>query len=893
MQQNPTQSEVIKRFLTHYSRSDLADLYHEGMEVQVNVAQDDGEREEYKTPGGRTVHAFSNGVETWKSFRIPYKAFSDPEYDPKPMTFDLVVHAEGVGMTGWNWRDRQSIFVGFDFDSLMGHSAGLTVDELEEVQRQLESLSYVQIRTSTSGNGLHVYVYLNDNQEIANHHEHAAVARAVLGKMSADVGYNFESSVDVCGHVLWQWHRKLAENGLLIVKDFEEKIKIPVNWRDHLDVVSKRSSKTSPGFVNKGDQSFEQLSGQTLHVQLDDSHKELLRFLEDQPFTSWWDADHWMLVTHTKALKAAHDKLNLRGIFDTISDGNDPGTQNCFCFPLRGGGWTVRRFSKGVQESPSWNQDRAGWTSCTFNMIPTLEIASRATGGIENQKNEFVFTTADEASKALQTLGVDVSIPTRYSARKASLKPQKDGRVFFSIEATPGEDTKEGMDQWLLDKSKWGRLIKIQNTSQDNSDPLLLDDYIRHVVDRGNNSFGWFCKLEHGWVKNPITNVDAFLQAMGHARKDLPVLRGASVSKSWKIVNKPFQSEYPGDRQWNMGAAKFALVPNTSLDSLHFPTWNMVLNHIGEALTPAVKGDEWCQRNGITTGREYLIAWICNLFQKPDQPLPYLFLFGEQNCGKSILHEALSLLINPGVQRADVSLTSTANFNGELEGKVLCIIEETELTKRSIANRIKDWVTSRDITIHVKGMTPYMTPNTTHWIQCANEQTACPIFPGDTRITVIHVKTLPNPVPKAELLARLKKEGSDFLAYALHCELPEAPERLSIPALATSEKNMIMQGNMSALQDYLQQEVHNIPGSVIPYTEFCDKFRSWLASNGFAHEVTEWTNTAIAKRLPPEFPTGRWKSNENHVGNASYDPNAEVRPILMRTDKRRLVPYGD
>ena len=33
----------------------------------------------------------------------------------------------------------------------------------------------------------------------------------------------------------------------------------------------------------------------------------------------------------------------------------------------------------------------------------------------------------------------------------------------------------------------------------------------------------------------------------------------------------------------------------------------------------------------------------------------------------------------------------------------------------------------------------YQVPNTTHWIQTANAQSHCPVFPGDTRITVIEV----------------------------------------------------------------------------------------------------------------------------------------------------------
>ena len=57
---------------------------------------------------------------------------------------------------------------------------------------------------------------------------------------------------------------------------------------------------------------------------------------------------------------------------------------------------------------------------------------------------------------------------------------------------------------------------------------------------------------------------------------------------------------------------------------------------------------------GVLTGADYLKCWIAALFQEPMEPLPYLFLYSqEQNTGKSILHEALSLLLTRGVVRAE------------------------------------------------------------------------------------------------------------------------------------------------------------------------------------------------------------------------------------------------
>ena len=129
--------DAIKEFLQEKARPDIAPLLeslHE-MEVQVNVGQDGGEKfysetkEGYKWWGFRApVRSPKGGSEhgdVWKPFRIPYNANKNPVYTDAPLTYS-VGHFEAIGLTGWNWVRRESQWVGFDFDSITGHSKGLT-----------------------------------------------------------------------------------------------------------------------------------------------------------------------------------------------------------------------------------------------------------------------------------------------------------------------------------------------------------------------------------------------------------------------------------------------------------------------------------------------------------------------------------------------------------------------------------------------------------------------------------------------------------------------------------------------------------------------------------------------------------------------------------------------
>jgi hypothetical protein len=68
--------------------------------------------------------------------------------------------------------------------------------------------------------------------------------------------------------------------------------------------------------------------------------------------------------------------------------------------------------------------------------------------------------------------------------------------------------------------------------------------------------------------------------------------------------------------------------------------------------------------------RDYLLYWIACMLRDPFEPLPYLFFYGDQNSGKSIFHEAVSLLMTKGVAAADRALTNANDFNGELANAV-------------------------------------------------------------------------------------------------------------------------------------------------------------------------------------------------------------------------------
>jgi hypothetical protein len=846
------------------------------MECQVNVAQDAGERIEGEFKGKRW-HGWSDGVTTWKSFRIPWNAATDPEYEDKIIKFDIAKHAEGVGMTGWDWVNKVSHWVAFDFDSIVSHKAGLTHAQLDNIEQQASNVEWVTVRKSTSGNGIHFYVHLDPPVPTANHNEHAALARAILGQLAAITGFDFINKVDICGGNMWVWHRKMqGTDGLKIIKKGVPLTDVPKNWRDHVKVITGRRRKNLPQEIEQQDGSseldkmFAELTGQNVRETLDEDHKKLITYLRENECMWWWDQDNNMLVTHTFHLKEAYDALELKGIFNTNATGKERGhDHNCFLYPLRRGGWVVRRFTPGVKEADSWDQDGAGWTRCYYNIEPDLSTAARSHEGIEHPSGGYVFREADNAQKAALKLGVNLGLPNFAMGRSAKMKEHKDGRLIVEInrESTDNPAKFEG---WLEDGKSWKRIFGAQIASPVDSENKSYDDIVRHLVSEQQRDAGWVIQADGRWVEEPLAHIKMALRALNVPAKDTAAILGDSIFRRWTLVNKPFQPEYPGDREWNRDACQLMFNPSKR-DDLYYPTWAKILTHVGATLTPELANNDWAKNNGIVTGADYLKCWIASLFQKPEEHLPYLYLWGPEASGKSMFHEALSLLITPtGYQRAENALISQSGFNGELRSAIICVVEEVNLSKKSDVayKRIKDWVTAVYLPVHIKNMTPFMSTNTTHWIQCSNDQDSCPIFTGDTRIMVFYVPGIPEDQweNKRTLIAKLRKEAPDFLGELMRLELPESPDRLGVPVILTADKAEIQKRNQTPLEYFIDECCFHVPGSIVTFNDFYNRFMSTVESSEYSY----WTKIKVGRSIPRPYVKAK-QNGEAVIGNMAFE----------------------
>jgi hypothetical protein len=841
--------------------------------------------------------------ETFGPTRWPYNAMSDPNYSDPPIQYIIEKRLKAIGTTWWDWKNKKSIGLGFDFDSITHHASNALhewqIDALDKLD-----LPWLEIVRSTRGSGRHLYVWFEDPPTTANHCEHAAIARALLPVLGKEMGMDLEGDVDCFGSIMWIYHTSATKenHGYEQIKPATQTLPasmVPPNWRDHIEVVSGGRSKVrvqgwTPDGTTKGDE-LDEMTQAYSKTHLDETHLKILEDLEATGHTALWVHDHHLWQGHTMGLKQVFDEwaeagTPMRGLFDTNSLDSDPGKPNCFMRPKPNGAWDVYRFGEGVEEHPLWDK-QGKWTHTTYNFPATLKQICLACGGYEGteEKQGFMFSTMDELKQALALLQSKMTLPDKAAGRTLSLHPGMKGQTILCVSKKRGDEQGD-FPRFVKTPRGWEKAVSdaIETSDKEIKEETLwseLDEKLRALKVAGKFDCWVMHDDQKEWIQHPRENIKSFLFSEGYAKPD-PIL-GSAVFKSWKVITDPFKPEYPGGRIWNRNAAQFMYDPvdlNEGEVPKH-PTWDRLMQHCGIELNDYIPNISWCKNWGITNGGDYLTAWVACMFQNPFGKLPYLFMYGPQNSGKSSFHEGVSLLLTKGVVKADRALTSEQGYNGELAGAILAVVDEVDISKAGSAvyNKIKEWTTGLTISIHAKYRPVEDLPSTLHFCQMANSRSSLPVFPGDSRVTAMNVPSLEEEIPRDRLHELLKEEAPHFMRTLMDFEIPEATGRLMLPIIETVGKMEAASNNTDELEQFIQDNCYQIPGCAVKLSEFKKRFHDSIEE----FQRIEWSSHNIRKRLNENYLVGRGsRVNQVLIGNMSFKPDATPSSPYVKEDGR-------
>jgi hypothetical protein len=181
-----------------------------------------------------------------------------------------------------------------------------------------------------------------------------------------------------------------------------------------------------------------------------------------------------------------------------------------------------------------------------------------------------------------------------------------------------------------------------------------------------------------------------------------------------------------------------------------------------------------------------------------------------------------------------------------------------------------------------------MSTNCTHWIQCSNHSEYCPVGFGDSRIVVIAVNDLPEEkrIGKAEIMARLSTESSNFLAEILNIEIPKINDRLSIPVIVTQDKLQVAENNLDIISNFYLSEMCLMPGAMVNANDAYHRFVEYSAGgahigkNGFFQRMSSMKGCVKGRSM---------QTNQVMFANVCWLKDKET---TVASDLWKLTPEG-
>jgi hypothetical protein len=779
-----------------------------------------------QTPAGETI-----------TLRNP--AEKDGVLSDKRHTIGAGCKLIAAGTAGWEWGAKLQHFIGIDIDTNDTHEKGLSPGALQPILEASAKLPWAEVRRSSGGSGLHIFVRFTEPVESATRADGSALAKAVLVLMSREADFDFKAVKDCAGGNMWIYKDGAPANAYEIVKPATETLdahRLPPGWRE-VKKAKSRPVDFSPSTVT-----------------LEPEHLKVEKHLQDFAATTIYVPEVGCYHVHTHALQEVARLYSYRGFFATSSPGTDLGKPNAYMFPIPGGGFLVKRFGDAHEHS-SWYEGPNGQYAL-LDVEASFEKAV-AHFGMNSTSKGYAFSRTNLVAM-LQATGATLSVPEGFEGRTLFVKAVKD-KVRLSVEK---HDNDGPIEDWTSTDKTWQRSYTMPMTPPAFGEAAAIrGSAVVRAVTTDTESTKWVVKTDGAWIGTNASEVSKVLESIGAWPAGT---MGRMRLKPYWLVFEPYRPEYLSHRRWNREAPQLAVQPADVAGDT--PTWDAIFEHVGSGLDGDVRADQICQAVGIVSGDHYLRLWVKLLIEHPAQRTPYLFLTSRQNnTGKTSLGAALCHLIDAGV--AEINEEAFVDkFTGELEGKVLCLIEELDLRGRGnkAYATLKRVLTSKTLTIRRMRTDAYNVPNYTHFIHTANDAHFVPCECEDMRIVMIDVPPIKNLIESDAFEAGVRSEAPSMLRKLLDMPMVERRGRFWLPVVQTSLKEDVLAGTYDdglseaevGLRQFAEDCLVKCSAGMAPVPEVLAKYDEYCSAHGtprvarpaFMKTLKEKCQFAVGKR---------------------------------------------
>ena len=260
---------------------------------------------------------------------------------------------------------------------------------------------------------------------------------------------------------------------------------------------------------------------------------------------------------------------------------------------------------------------------------------------------------------------------------------------------------------------------------------------------------------------------------------------------------------------------------------------------------------------------DYVIKWLANIIQSPAQKSHVGIFFRDMGgllfegggtgknmfldwIGNKIIGEEWYLMISN-----NTDLYGT--FNGMLEGKLLCVIEEASgRDNHKFVDLLKAKITAETTLINKKGINQYRVRDFTRFVFCSNNPNPLPIFNGDRRFSAYDVN--PKYRNDPEYFGQLVKTMDDprvqkaFYLYLKTADTYKNPNEFSVKRPITEAYRNIKQLNAPSIYKWLiaMLKKGDLADSYSA-RELFNKYKTWCDCN--ERSDTTMSETLFGRRM--------------------------------------------
>lgn len=744
--------------------SPYRDLIHKGLELHFEpITDDDDLLDEWQNK--------------WPVASGPYNWRIDCAKKDRPVGYHPKL-IRSWGTSWWDYAAGQTVALFLEFDYKHGPN-GLDEAGIAQVDELATKHSAIMNITSRGGKGRHWVARLTTPLPATTRKQHARNCKAARDALSKILGVDLSTLTCAApGAIQYVWHHAPAEGGFQLLHAATGTLDVELP-----------PPEPEPEPRSDDDPCW------------DDTHEEIFDAMRADGWpVTFKDYDGKPMVQlHACGLLADFKRNRRAGRYSTNSPGTHKDKPNAYGFPRENGGIAVYRM-KAEAESKDWHIVN-GKPCIHYNVPASFDEAVKRCGKFD-RRGHGIITNFDEFTRLL---GIDLTIPRVLWGREIVVR--RDNTCLYITILGEKEDVVEG---WHYSRKTWEYDLDCLPDEKQS-----LSDRIRQTTDK------YAAKaivIQDGpdWVAYSLTAAKTYLQGCGLNKFEVAKTIKDSMENSYQLVQIPFGPEYPAPRVWNRFGAKYACEPIKG----DYPRIQMILEHCGKNLTPAVLDDPWCQANKVTTGGHYLKLWAARAFRYPDKRLPMLDLFSEvQNIGKSTFGRTLARGIKGTNGWCELRKEITRDdFNDAMRGAVLCLLEEIDLSANPSAYQlIKNYIDNPHLKLRGMYSPSETETNYTHFIHTSNDRRFCPVYPNDTRIVVIRVDPFEGEeLDWSETLRPIvDEEMPAFLYDLMDMNLPKGDGRLYLPVLVTDDKRAAMDEKRAEMQGWYSQLLADARGGWI------------------------------------------------------------------------------